>query len=65
MLFTATQLTALWKNQAQMGLTACTQVQMAAEGLATSDVTGGKTTHITNPSAAICTQVRAVSPIWA
>ena len=35
--FTAAQLTAFWTSQAQMGLTACTQVQMAAEGLAMPD----------------------------
>ncbi len=35
--FTAAQLTAFWTSQAQMGLTACTRVQMAAEGLATPD----------------------------
>ena len=35
--FTTAQLTALWTSQAQMRLTACTQVQMVAEGLATPD----------------------------
>ena len=35
--FTVTQLTAFWTGQAQMGLTACTHVQMAAEGLTTPD----------------------------
>ncbi len=34
---TAAQLTAFWTSQAQMGLTACTQIQMAAEGLAMPD----------------------------
>ena len=33
--FTVAQLTAFWTSQAQMGLTAHTRVQMAAEGLAT------------------------------
>jgi hypothetical protein len=37
MLFTAAQLNTFCKIQAQMGLTDCTQVQMAAEGLATPD----------------------------
>jgi hypothetical protein len=31
--FTATQLTSFWTDNAQMGLSACTCVQMAAEGL--------------------------------
>ena len=35
--FTFAQLTAFWTSQAQMGLTACTHVQMAAEGLTTPD----------------------------
>ncbi len=35
--FTIAQLTALWTSPAQMGLTARTRVQMAAEGLATPD----------------------------
>jgi hypothetical protein len=35
--FTAVQLTSFWTSQAQMGLTARTRVQMAAEGLATPD----------------------------
>ncbi len=37
MLFTIAQLTAFWKSPAQMGLTARTHIQMAAEGLATPD----------------------------
>ncbi len=37
MLFTAVQITSFWISQAQMGLTARTRVQMAAEGLATPD----------------------------
>ena len=35
--FTVAQLTAFWTSQAQMGLTARTRVQMAAEGLTTPD----------------------------
>jgi hypothetical protein len=35
--FTIAQLTAFWTGPAQMGLTARTRVQMAAEGLATPD----------------------------
>ncbi len=35
--FTIAQLTAFWTSPAQMGLTARTRVQMAAEGLATPD----------------------------
>ena len=35
--FNFAHLTAFWTSQAQMGLTACTRVQMAAEGLTTSD----------------------------
>ncbi len=35
--FTVAQLTAFWTSQAQIGLTSCTRVQMAAEGLATPD----------------------------
>ena len=35
--FTVSQLTAFWTSQAQMGLTACTHVQMAGEGLTTPD----------------------------
>ena len=35
--FTVAQLTAFWTGQAQMGLTARTRVQMAAEGLMTPD----------------------------
>ena len=35
--FTVAQPTAFWKSQAQMGLTACMRVQMAAEGLTTPD----------------------------
>ena len=35
--FTVAQLTAFWTGQAQIGLTARTRVQMAAEGLATPD----------------------------
>ena len=34
---TAAQLTTFWTSQSQMGITARTQVQMAAEGLATPD----------------------------
>jgi hypothetical protein len=37
MTFTVAQHTAFWTGQAQMGLTARTRVQMAAEGLATPD----------------------------
>ena len=35
--FTVTQLTVFWTGQSQMGLTARTRVQMAAEGLTTPD----------------------------
>ena len=35
--FTTAHLTAFWTGQAQMGLTARTRVQMAAEGLTTPD----------------------------
>ena len=35
--FTVAQLTAFWTSQDQMGLTARTRVQMAAEGLTTPD----------------------------
>ena len=35
--FTIAQLTAFWTGQAQMGLTACSPVQMAAEGLTMPD----------------------------
>ena len=35
--FTVAQLTAFWTSQAQMGLTACMRIQMAAEGLTTPD----------------------------
>ena len=35
--FTVAKLTAFWTSPAQMGLTACTRVQMAAEGLTTPD----------------------------
>ena len=37
MLFTVAQLTAFWTSPAQMGLTARTRLQMAAEGLTTPD----------------------------
>jgi len=35
--FTVVQLTAFWTSQAQIGMTARTRVQMAAEGLTTPD----------------------------
>ena len=35
--FTVAQLTSFWISQAQMGLSACTRVQMAAEGLTMPD----------------------------
>ena len=35
--FAVAQLTAFWTSPAQMGLTACTRVQMTAEGLTTPD----------------------------
>ena len=35
--FTVAQLALFWTSQTQMGLTACTRVQMAAEGLTTPD----------------------------
>ena len=35
--FTVARLTAFWTIQSQMGLTACTRVQMAVEGLTTPD----------------------------
>ena len=35
--FTVAQLTAFWTSPAQMGLTACMRVHMAAEGLTTPD----------------------------
>ena len=35
--FIGAQITAFWTSSAQMGLTACTRVQMAAEGLTAPD----------------------------
>ena len=35
--FTIAQLTVFWTSQAQIGLTACTRVHMAAEGFTTPD----------------------------